>query len=185
MASQSLSQRNCILSADGKPFSVPALLSMVSSMATSYVRYKGYSMQMEDIQEVVSEVSLIISQKFSTRYNTSKGSVDAWLFRIVCNEVNTVMHQIISRMNKLSALQDYYGNERLSEDADAWLIASETKKEFDNYLSSVSVFKSSCMSLRYEGYESGEIADELGVDDNKIYRTVHRERKVLKARFDR
>ena len=177
-------QYDCILSADGKRYSVSALVNKVRSLAEWYARNWGHSMREEDVEEVVGEVNLLIAMYFTQKYDSTKSPVEAWLRRIVFHEGSDMLRKIISKDNFLRNAKDSFVEEPYSEGVESELIAKETRKEWNRYLSSVDEQKRSCMQMHYEGYKSGEIAEKLGISDDKVYRTVCREKKALKKKLD-
>lgn len=179
-----IQQYDCILSADGKRYSVKALVNKVRSLAEWYARHWGHSMREEDVKDLEGEANVLIALYFTEKYDSTKGSLDAWLRRIIFREGSDMLRRIISEENFLRRAREAYVDEPYSEGVESELIAKETRAEWNSYLSSVDEEKRSCMQMHYEGYKSGEIADKLGIPDDKVYRTVCREKKALKKKLD-
>ena len=177
-------QYDCILSADGKRYSVSALVNKVRSLAEWYARKRGHSMGEEDVKDLVGEVNLLIAMYFTKKYDSTKSPVEAWLSSIVYNEGSDMLKKIISKENFLRSAKETFVDEPYSEGVESELITKESRKEWNRYLSSVDEQKRSCMQMHYEGYKSGEIAEKLSMPKDKVYRTVCREKKALKKKLD-
>ena len=177
-------QYDCILSADGKPYSVSALVDKVRSLAEWYAHKKGHSMRKEDVEDLAGEVNLLIATYFTKKFDSTKAPVEAWLRKLVFREGSDLLRKIISAEKFLRDAKEKIVEEPYCAGVESELIAKETQKEWNGHLSSMDKEKRSCLQMHYEGHKSGVIADKLGLPKDKVYRTVCRELKAFKKKMD-
>ena len=88
---------DCILSADGKAFSYTEILNLIRSMAIYFAKKRGHSMTQDHINDLVGLVEEKVAEQFSVKYDSTHGPVKPWISRIVFNEGNDLLRDIIRR----------------------------------------------------------------------------------------
>jgi len=176
---------NCILSADGKAFSYTEILNLIRSMAIYFAKKRGHSMTQDHIDDLVGLVEEKVAEQFSVKYDSTRGPVKPWISRIVFNEGNDLLHDIIRR----KALYDNYESEisakSYSGAADDELFVNELEDKWQSYLSHLEGDKRNIMQWTRDGLKPAEIAEELGLAPERVYSVLCKERKVLSVLLGR
>ena len=176
---------NCILSADGKAFSYAEILNLIRTMAIYFAKKRGHSMTQDHIDDLVGLVEEKVAEQFSVKYDSTRGPVKPWISRIVFNEGNDLLHDIIRR----KALYDNYESEisekSYSGTADDELCVNELEDKWHSYLSHLEGDKRKIMQWTRDGLKPAEIAEELGIAPERVYSVLCKERKVLAKLFGR
>ena len=162
-------QRNTILSADGKAYSICNLNSTINGLSKRFARTKGHSMDRDDIDDLVQE----------TWWKVLGSSVEAWLWRIVYREGCDILRKRI-RQDCFHCGDDYYesvpGKIGLPDEiADRHFRMSE----FNARLGCLDKIKQDCVRLQNDGYKPKEIARILQIPVDKVYRELCRAKKKL------
>lgn len=171
-------QRNTILSADGKAYSICNLNSTISEMSERFARTKGHSMDSYDIEDLVQETWCKVLGYFP-RYDSTQSPVEAWLWRIVYREGCDILRKRI-RQDSFHRGDDYYESvpEKIGlpdEIADSHFRMSE----FNARLGCLDKIKQDCVRLQNDGYKPKEIARILRIPVDKVYRELCRAKKKL------
>ena len=176
---------NCILSADGKAFSYTEILNLIRSMAIYFARKRGRSMTHDHIDDLVGLVVEKVAEQFSVKYDSTRGPVKPWITRIVFNEGNDLLHDIIRRKQVYADYELEISEKRYSGAADDELNLSELESKWQCYLGTLEGDKRNIMQWTRDGLKPAEIADELGIAPERVYSVLCKERKVLSALLGR
>ena len=176
---------NCILSADGKAFSYAEILNLIRSMATYFAKKRGHSMTQAHIGDLVGLVEEKVAEQFSVKYDSTRGPVKPWISRIVFNEGNDLLRDIIRRNAVYTNYESEISENSYSGAADDELCVNELEEKWQNYLSHLEGDKRKIMQWTRDGLKPAEIAEELGIAPERVYSVLCKERKVLAKLFGR
>lgn len=170
---------DCILSADGKAFSYTEILSLIRNMANYFARKRGLSMTQDHVDDLVGLVEERVAEQFSVKYDSTRGPVKPWISRIVFNEGNDLLHDIIRRRQVYADYESEIKDEVYSGSTDDELNLSELEGKWQSYLSTLEGDKRDIMQWSCDGMKPGEIAQELGIAPERVYQVLCKERKNL------
>ena len=170
---------DCIYSVDGKAFSCTEILNLIHSMACFYAKKRGHSMNEYDIEELVGRVEVIVSEKFSVKYDSTQGPVKPWISKIVFNEGNDLLREILRKSEVYKAYDMEVNEKRYNSCADDELNVSELEKKWNSYLSHLEGEKRNIMQWTRDGLKPSKIAQELGITPERVYAVLCKEREYL------
>ena len=175
---------DCILSADGKAFSYTEILNLIRSMANYFANKRGHSMNQDHIYDLVGLVEEKVAEQFSVKYDSTRGPVKPWISRIVFNEGNDLLHDIIRRKEVYADYESEIKGERYSGSTDDELNLSELESKWQSYLGTLEGDKRNIMQWTRDGLKPAEIAQELGITPERVYQVLCKERKNLTKLFN-
>lgn len=176
---------NCILSADGKAFSYTEILSLIRTMANYFANKRGHSMTQDHIDDLVGLVVEKVAEQFSVKYDSSRGPVKPWITRIVFNEGNDLLRDIIRRKAVYADYESEISEKSYSGATDDELYVNELEDKWQSYLSHLEGDKRNIMQWTRDGLKPAEIAEELGITPERVYSVLCKERKKLERLFGR
>ena len=181
----SMKAYDCIYSVDGKAFSCTEILSMIQTLSHCYANKRGHSMTKWDVEELVGRVEQRVAEKFSARYDSTQGPVRPWVSRIVFNEGNDLLREIIRKNGVYTDYESEISESRYSGAADDELIVSELEEKWQSYLSHLEGDKQDIMQWTRDGLKPAEIAQELGIAPERVHSILFKERKKLERLLGR
>lgn len=174
---------NCILSADGKAFSYTEILNLIRTMAIYFAKKRGHSMTQDHIDDLVGLVEEKVAEQFSVKYDSTRGPVKPWISRIVFNEGNDLLRDIIRRNAVYADYQSEISEKSYSSASDDELFVNELEDKWHSYLSHLESDKRNIMQWTRDGLIPAEIAQELGITPERVYQVLCKERKNLTKLF--
>lgn len=176
--------------ANGKAFDAEELFETICKSAQWYARNCGGSLTSSDVKEMISRAGERMVKSFHT-YDPSR-PIGPWLMRTVINAGRDILeeksrekkmllgyaaeYRVGERANNVRPLRafrpDYIEDEESRIDSEAL---------YRDYLDALDDERREIMSMKFAGYKSGEIAEELGIPANRVYKVIHEENMHLAA----
>jgi RNA polymerase sigma factor (sigma-70 family) len=138
-----------------------------------------------DVEELVGRVEQRLSEKFSVKYDSTQGPVKPWVTKIVFNEGNDLLREIIRKDEVYKAYESEISEKSYSDAADDELYVNELEDKWQSYLSHLEGDKRNIMQWTRDGLKPAEIAEELGITPERVYSVLCKERKKLERLFGR
>lgn len=174
-----IQQRDCMLSADGKNFSIRAISATIYDMAHRFAHTKGHSMDEYDIENLAQDVWTKVWSNFFTKYDSTKAPVEAWLWKIVwregCDNLRDIIQNDLLHTGGMDECLEVASYDNIEETVNSHFQATA----WSRHIAAMDETKRKCMQMYADGYKSGEIAEILGIPADKVYRDICREKKKL------